>query len=85
VKWLRGSRGDAAGIQLGSSFVERATVNTGTFPVLTRRHAASVDVSGWVHRRPIGSGRGGAVVVLRGRESRSHGEGRQRVREGRTL
>jgi len=38
---LRGSRGDAAGIQLGSSFVERTTVNTGTFPVLTRRRAAS--------------------------------------------
>jgi hypothetical protein len=34
--------------------------------------------TGWVHRRPIGSGRGGAAVVLRGRESRSHGEGRQR-------
>ena len=31
---LRGSRGDAAGIELGSSFVERITVNTGTIPVL---------------------------------------------------
>ncbi len=31
---LRGNRGDAAGAQLGSSFVERAAVNTGTFPVL---------------------------------------------------
>ena len=29
-----------------------------------------------------GRGRGGAVVVLRGRESRSHGEGRQRVSQG---
>src|SRR5690348_9383931 len=28
------------------------------------------------------AGRGGAAVVLRGRESRSHGEGRQRFREG---
>jgi len=31
-----------------------------------------------------GHGRGGAAVVLRGRESRSHGEGRQRVRSGRS-
>jgi len=30
---LRGSRGDAAGIELGSSFVERIAVNTGTVPV----------------------------------------------------
>jgi hypothetical protein len=27
---LRGSRGDAAGTELGSSFVERNTVNVGT-------------------------------------------------------
>src|ERR1035441_4356723 len=31
---LRVSRGDAAGIELGSSFVERITVNTGTVSVL---------------------------------------------------
>jgi hypothetical protein len=31
---LRGSRGDAAGAELGSSFVERIAVNTGTVPVL---------------------------------------------------
>jgi len=30
-------------------------------------------------------GRGGAAVVVRGRESRSHGEGRQRFYEGRRL
>jgi len=35
---------------------------------------------GWVRRPPIGPGRGGAAVVLRGRESRPHGEGRQRLR-----
>ena len=29
---LRGSRGDAAGIELGSSFAERIAVNTGTVP-----------------------------------------------------
>src|SRR3954467_3953232 len=31
---LRGSRGDAAGTESGSSFIERITVNTGTVPVL---------------------------------------------------
>jgi hypothetical protein len=30
---LRGSRGDAAGTESGSSFIERITVNTGTVPV----------------------------------------------------
>jgi retron-type reverse transcriptase len=70
------------GQQQGSSFVERATVNMGTVPVLTLIPANRRAVRGWVHRRPIGSGRGGAAVVLRGRESRSHREGRQRKREG---
>jgi RNA-directed DNA polymerase len=78
---LRGSRGEAAGTELGSSFVERTAVNTGTFPALPRP-SLPAGCRGWVHRRPIGSGRGGAAVVLRGRESRSHGEGRQRMREG---
>ena len=32
---------------------------------------------GQVHRRPIASGRDGASVVVRGRGSRPHGEGRQ--------
>ena len=31
---LRGNCGDAAGAELGSSFAERITVNTGTVPVL---------------------------------------------------
>ena len=30
---LRGSRGEAAGIELGSSFIERITVNAGTAPI----------------------------------------------------
>ena len=57
---LRGSRGDAAGIELGSSFVERITVNTGTVSVLPES-AYPAGMSGWVHRRPIGSG--GAAVL----------------------
>ncbi len=43
VKVLRGNRGDAAGAELGSSFVERIAVNTGTVPVLACSHTSSVD------------------------------------------
>ncbi len=38
---LRGSRGDAAGTELGSSFVERITVNVGTASFHARIRAAS--------------------------------------------
>ena len=38
---LRGSRGDAAGTELGSSFVERITVNVGTVSVLARCRVSS--------------------------------------------
>src|SRR5665647_581955 len=79
---LRGSRGDAAGTELGSSFVERVVSEhgnrSGPCPVPRFQRGCS----GWVHRRPIGPGRGGAAVVLRVRESRTHGEGRQQFREG---
>ena len=78
---LRGNRGDAAGTELGSSFVERITVNTGTVLIPPEPRPASAE-TGWVHRQPIGAGRGGAVVVLRAGESPVHGEGRQRLREG---
>jgi hypothetical protein len=40
-EWLRRSRGDAAGIELGSSFAERIAVNTGTVPGLPGSCAAS--------------------------------------------
>ncbi len=70
------------GQQQGSSFVERTTVNMGTVPTLTLILVASEIVwVGFIVDR-FGSGRGGAAVVLRGRESRSHREGRQRKREG---
>lgn len=78
---LRRTRGDAAGTQSGSYSVERTTVNTGTVPNLASP-SVSNSCRGWAHRPPIGPGRGGAAVVLRGRESRPHGEGRQRYREG---
>jgi hypothetical protein len=39
---LRGSRGDAAGTELGSSFVERITANVGTVSILACLHAPSM-------------------------------------------
>src|SRR5450759_3900395 len=79
---LRVSCGDAAGTELGSSFVERVVSEhgnrSGLCPVPRIRRGGS----GWVHRRLTGPGRGGAAVVLRVRESRTHGEGRQQFREG---
>ena len=66
---LRGSRGDAAGTELGSSFVERITVNVGTALGPARCPCSPARVSGWAHRRLIGSGRDGAAVVLRAGES----------------
>src|SRR4051794_21133316 len=80
VKCCGGSRGDAAGTKSGSSSVERITVNTGTASVLAPPPRCQRDRPGWVHRRPIGSGRGGAAVVVRGRGSPPPGEGRQRCR-----
>ena len=79
---LRGNRGDAAGAELGSSSAERIAVNAGTVSVLPVLVALPAPGSGWVRRRPIGPGRGGAAVVLRAGESPAHGEGRQRLREG---
>ena len=55
-------------------------VNTGTVPGLPLS-ASPAWSGGWAHRLPIGWGWGGAAVVVRGRESRSHGEGRQWYRE----
>ena len=40
---LRGNHGDAAGTELGSSFVERITVNAGTVSVLARSRVSSVE------------------------------------------
>ena len=43
---LRGKRGDAAGIELGSSSVERSVVNTGTVSVLASCRASSAGAGG---------------------------------------
>ena len=41
---LRGSRGDAAGTELGSSFVERITVNVGTVSTVARIRVSNTGV-----------------------------------------
>jgi hypothetical protein len=53
-------------------------VNVGT--VLAVPHPPAYLVGGKVRRRLMPSGRGGGPVVVRGRESRPHGEGVQRDR-----
>jgi hypothetical protein len=57
-------------------------VNVGTIPVVPSP-ASSQLVGGKVCRRLMPSGWGGGVVVVRGRESRLHGEGPQCVRSNR--
>ena len=73
---LRRSHDDAAGVKPGTSPVDRATANVGT--VYGRSRPPNEQWLGIGASPAEGRGRGGAVVVLRGRESRSHGEGRQR-------
>jgi hypothetical protein len=53
-------------------------VNVGTVPESPYQPAQPGLVAGKVHRRPRTVGRGGGSVVVRGRESRPHGEGTQR-------
>jgi hypothetical protein len=52
-------------------------VNVGTVPWSPGQPAQPGLVAGKVHRRPRAVGRGGGTVVVRGRESRPHGEGTQ--------
>ena len=54
---LRGSRGDAAGTESGSSFIERITVNTGTVLVSPLFQASSLGASaGRIDRRSVQDG-----------------------------
>jgi hypothetical protein len=54
-------------------------VNVGTIPGSPSPPAVQAG-DGLAHRRLKGPGWGGAAVVVRGRESRSHGQGVQRIR-----
>jgi hypothetical protein len=76
---LRRSHGDAAGEKLGASPVERSAVNVGT--VLGSSSPPAGQVGGGQARRQLwAQGPGGALVVVRGRQSRLHGEGEQSSR-----
>ncbi len=75
---LRRNRGDAAGAKLGTKLIDRFAVNTGTIP----HHSRCSDAirAGGIDASSVeGAGWGGGPVVLRGRESRSPGEGGQQV------
>ena len=76
---LRGSRGEAAGEELGAHPVKRCVVNVGTI-IEAPVGSASLAGFGQAHCPLMLWWWGGAAVVVRGRESRSHGQGRQRVR-----
>jgi hypothetical protein len=60
------------------SLSNESRVNVGTDPAVPA--AAALAVAGKARRRLMLSGRGGGAVVVRGRESRPHGEGLQRDR-----
>lgn len=76
---LRRTRGKAAGEELGTAPVDRCMVNMGTIP-RPPSHSRRMREDGQARRRPMATGWGGAPVVVRGRESRPHGKGGQRVR-----
>jgi hypothetical protein len=76
---LRRTRGDAAGAELDTAPADRDTVNMGTLPC-PPYPVCCQQPGGQGHRRLTGAAGGGAAVVVRGRESRPHGKGRQRVR-----
>jgi hypothetical protein len=74
LRRLRCSRSDAVGVKLDAAPAERSTVNVGT------ANALALVTSGWTHGQSIGCWWGGVPVVVRGRESRPHGEGGQQER-----
>ena len=75
---LRRTRDDAVGAELDTDPADRHTVNMGTLSCLPFP-ACSQHAGGQGRRRLRGAAGGGAAVVVRGRESRPHGEGRQQA------
>lgn len=71
--------GEAVAAELGADPVDRHTVNVGTL-VGSPSPPPSQGGDGQAHRRLMAWRGGGGSVVVRGRESRLHGEGTQRVR-----
>ena len=72
---LRRKCGDAAGTELGTSLVNRRVVNVGSVMVLPDPPPSWG--GGKARRQLMAPWRGGVLVVVRGRESRLHGEGGQ--------
>ena len=68
-----------AGEELDTAPVNRSVVNVGTILKLPSRLVIQTS-DGQARRQPMASGWGGALAVVRGRESRPHGEGGQQVR-----
>lgn len=73
---LRRRYGEIAGEELGADLVKRNVVNVGTALGSLFR----VNLSDQVRCRPMASREDGAFVVVRDRESRLHGEGKQQTR-----
>lgn len=76
---LRRRCGDAAGEELGTDPADRYMVNVGTI-FAPPNPLPGQGGGGQTRRRSRVRGWDGASVVVRARESRVHGEGRQRVR-----
>jgi hypothetical protein len=79
IECLRRRCGDAAGEELGADPADRCMVNVGTVFGLPSP-PPSQGGNGQVCCQLMARGWDGASVVVRGRESRSHGEGRQQAR-----
>ena len=75
---LRRTRGEVAGEELGTNPVDRLMVNVGTTLGLPFPPHGQWG-GGQARCRLMAPGWGGVLVVVRGRESRLHGEGAQRV------
>jgi hypothetical protein len=69
------ARGDASGVQLSADPADRSVVNVGSVPAVPAGPASAG--AGQAHRPLWPPGRGGGPVLVRGRESRPHGEGVQ--------
>jgi len=83
VRFCDCHRGEAAAEELGTDPVDRFVVNVGTISE-SPSPSCSPHEDGQVHRRLMAPRWDGGSVVVRVRESRSHGEGIQRVRSAST-
>jgi hypothetical protein len=68
------------GHELGTSLVDRSRGERGNRPRSLLASVGQAEAEGQVRRRLTAGGRDGGLVVVRGRESRLHGEGDQQTR-----